>query len=163
MQKVKNYLTCRAEIEIQCGCKWMIYANRVWKCPVTWPKCFRPKMGRKWTILSRYASVNTDIDGKWVVNFEHTINQFFGYVRLPQPKYYFSSLLFFSFFILLRLSFSKPLNALYLKLERLVISGRTSVELKSGVPGWGDFPQSSPPKFETFKLLELDGSNFRSG
>ena len=29
--------------------------------------------------------------------------------------------------------------------------------MKSGVPGWGDPPQSGPPKFRTFKPLELDG------
>ena len=31
------------------------------------------------------------------------------------------------------------------------------MRLKSGVPGWGDPPQSGPPKFDTFKLVELDG------
>ena len=42
---------------------------------------------------------NNDIDGKWFVIFEHTINHLsFGYVRLPQLKCYFSY--FASFFLL---------------------------------------------------------------
>ena len=36
----------------------------VWRRPVTRPNCYRQKMGRKWTILNRYISVNTDFDGK---------------------------------------------------------------------------------------------------
>ena len=56
-------------------------------------------MGRKWTILNRYISVNTDFDEKRYVLFEHTINRLsFGYVCLPQPKYFFFSFVtFFSF------------------------------------------------------------------
>ena len=72
-------------------------------------------------------------------------------------------LFFFFFLFLLRLSPFKPLNALYSKFERLKISGRTSVRLKLGVPGWGDPPQSSPPKFWSFKPLQLDESNFPNG
>ena len=75
--------------------------------------------------------------------FEHTINRFsFGYVCLPQPEYYFSLffffLTFFFFIFLLRLFTLKPLNALYSKFDRLKLSTRTSVGLKSGVPRWGD-------------------------
>ena len=97
-------------------------------------------------------SIITDIDEKWFVISEHTIHWFaFGYVRLPQLKYHFSSfflLFFFLFIILLRLSTFKSLNALYSKFERLKISGRTSARLKLGVPGWGNPPQTSSPNFE---------------
>ena len=84
-----------------------------------------------------------DIDKKWFVIFKYTINYLsFGYVRLPKLEYYcisdfscFASffLLFFLFF--LRLSTYKPLDALYSKLERLKILGRTSARMKLGVPG----------------------------
>ena len=135
--------------------------------PVTWPKFYRPKVGRKWTILNRYISVITDIDEKWSVIFEHTINWLsFGYVHLPQPDYYFSSfflLFFFFFIILLRLSTFKPLNALYSKFEQLKISVRNSAQVKLRVSGWGNPPQTYPPKFWTFKSLELGESNFRNG
>ena len=76
--------------------------------------------------------------------------------------------LFSYFFFVFLLSFLalytfKPLNVLNSKFERLKISGRTRVQLKSGVPGWGNPSQSGSPKFCTFKPLELDGSNFRNG
>ena len=58
------------------------------------------------------------------------------------------------------LSTFKPLNAMYSKFERLKISGRTFVRLKSGVPGWGDLSQSSPPKILIFKSLELEVSEW---
>ena len=104
-------------------------------------------MGRKWTILNRNISVISDIDEKRFVISEHTIYCLSsGYVFLPQPEYYLSSFFFF-FLILLRLSTFEPLNALYLKLERLKISGRSSARLKLEVPGWGVPPQTSPPKF----------------
>ena len=64
--------------------------------------------------------------------------------------YFFFFLLFFFFLILLRLSTFKLLNALHPKFERLKISWRTSAELKLGVPGWGDPPQTSPPKLWSF-------------
>ena len=70
--------------------------------------------------------------------FEHIIDCLsFGYVRLPQPEYYFSSFFFFflTFFFLLRFSAFNPLNALYSKFERLKISGKTSAGIKLGVPG----------------------------
>ena len=133
----------------------MLYANRVWGCPVTWPKFYAPKMGRKWMILNQYISVITDIDEKWFVIFEHTINHLsLGYVCLPQLEYYFFSffLLFFFFIILLRLSTFKLLNALYSKFEGLKISGRASAQLKLGVPGWGVPPQTGPPKFWTLTI-----------
>ena len=54
----------------------------------------------------------------------------------PNLKNYFSC--FASFFLLfLPLPSFKLLNALYLKFERLKISGRTFVRQKSGVPDWG--------------------------
>ena len=100
-------------------------------------------MGKNWAILNRYISVITDIDGKWFVIFELTINRLsFGDVRLPQLEYFF-----FFFVFLLRLSTFKPLNALYSKFERLKISGKTSVGMKWGVQSCGDPPQLGPPKF----------------
>ena len=61
------------------------------------PNVHRPKMGKKLTNLNRYISVITDIDKKWFVIFEHTINHLsLGYVRLPQLEHYFSC--FVSFF-----------------------------------------------------------------
>ena len=65
----------------------------------------------------------------------------------PNSKTFFLRHLLYFFFLFL-LSTFKPLNALYSKFERLKISGRTSVRLKSGVPGWGDPPQLVPPNFK---------------
>ena len=117
-------------------------------------KILQAENGQKVDGLNRYISVITGIDEKWFVVFEHTINHLsFGYVRLPQFENYFSCfaslfLLLFSFLVfLLSLSTFKPLNSLYSKFERLKISGSTSVRQKSGVSGWGDPPQSGPPKF----------------
>ena len=46
-----------------------------------------------------HISVITDIDEKWFVIFEHTINCLFvGYVRLPQLEYFFFFFFFFTFF-----------------------------------------------------------------
>ena len=70
---------------------------------------------------------------------------------------------YFFFFFFLLLSTFKLLNVMYSKFERLKISGRTFVRLKSEVPGWRDPLQSGSPKFRTFEPLELDGSNFRNG
>ena len=103
---------------------------------------------------------------KMICAFEHTVNCLsFGYVRLPQPEHFFSFLSSFLLFFLflLRLSTFKLLNALYSKFKRLKMSRRTSAGMKSGVPGWGDLLQSCPPKFWTFKSLELDSSKFRNG
>ena len=100
---------------------------------------------------------------------------FFGCVRSLQHEYCFSSFfLFFCFFFfflvfffffrfLLRLSTFIRLNALYLKFERLKISGRTCVGLNSKVPSWENSSQSGLPKLWPFKALKLDGSNFRNG
>ena len=84
-----------------------------------------------------------------ICDFRHTSNRLsFGYVRLPQPEYYFSSFSsYFFFFFSSPAIYFNPLNALYSKFERLKITGRTSAEMKSGVPGWGDPPQLGPPKF----------------
>ena len=94
---------------------------------------------KKLTNLNQYISVMTDIDEKWFVILELTINQLsFDYVRLAQLGNYFScSVIFFLtfcflFFFLLPLCTFKPLNALYSKFERLKISGRNSVQLKWG-------------------------------
>ena len=93
------HLTWKVEIRTQCVCLYMLYANQVWGRPATWTKFYRPKVGKKWTILNRYISVITNIDEKWFVVSEHTINWLsFGYIHLPQLEYYFSS--FFSFFLL---------------------------------------------------------------
>ena len=94
------------------------------------------KWAKKWTILKRNISVTANFDGIWFVFFEHTINCLsFGYVRLPQPKYYFSSFFlktFCIFFFLFRLSTFKPIIALNSRFEQLKISGRTNVGLKLG-------------------------------
>ena len=86
------------------------------------------------------------------LRFEHTINCLsFWYVRLPKPEYYFSSFFLFLFLLfLLQQSTFKPLNALYLKFERIEISRRTSAEGKLGVPGWG-IPLSQA--LQNFELL----------
>ena len=118
-------------------------------------KLLQAENGKKLTSSYQYyISVITDINEKWFVVFEHTINHLsFGYVSLPQLENYFSCFafffltLFFFFVFLLLLSTFKLLNALYSKFERLKISGRTSVPLKSVVPGWADSSQSIPPKF----------------
>ena len=65
-----------------------------------------------------YISVITDINKKWFVIFELTINHLsFGYGRLLQLEYHlFCFLFFFNFFSSsLTLSPFKPLNRLYLK------------------------------------------------
>ena len=129
----------------------MLYVNRVWERPVTWPTFCRPKMGRKWTISKRSISVITDIDDKWFVIFEHTINRLsFGYVRLPQLEYNFSSFFLLFLLFLLQLSTFKPVYTLYSKFEQLKISGRTNVGLKSGVLGRG-IPSIASSKILTFQ------------
>ena len=56
--------------------------------------------GRKSSNLNGYISVITDIDEKWFVVFEQTINHLsFDYIRLLKLEYYFSCLA--SFFLLL--------------------------------------------------------------
>ena len=58
-------------------------------------------------ILNRFISVITDIDEKWFVSFEYTINCLsLGYVRLPQLEYYFSSFFSFLLFFFFLLFFS---------------------------------------------------------
>ena len=72
-------------------------------------KIYWPKMGKKWMILNRCISVITDMNEKWFVIFEHTINCFsFRYVGLPQLEYYFSFFLFLTFFL-----FSYSFPAIY--------------------------------------------------
>ena len=110
----------------------MLCTNQVWERPVTGSKFYRPKMGKKLTSLNRYISVITDIDEKYVVVFEHNINHLsFGYVGLSQLENYFSCFafflltffFFFSYFSVAVYFYSKPLNALYSKFERLKILG----------------------------------------
>ena len=101
-------------------------------------------MGRKLASLNRYISVIIDIDGKWFVIFEQIINHLcFGYIRLPQPVYYFSCFFFYTFLFFFHFSHT----IYFCKFERLRISLRTFVRQKSGVPGWGDFSQLGPPRF----------------
>ena len=55
---------------------------------VTLAEFHKSEIGKKLTNFNRYNSVITDIDKKWFVIFEHTINHlFFGYVHLPQLEY----------------------------------------------------------------------------
>ena len=47
-------------------------------------------MGKKLTNLNQYIVVVVDIDEKWFVIFQHTINHLsFDYVRLPQSDFFF--------------------------------------------------------------------------
>ena len=96
-------------------------------------------MGKKWTILNRYISVNTDIMENDLC-FLNTLSTAFRLVMFVYPNLnaiFLLLFLFLTFFlvILLRLSTFKPLNALYLMFQRLKISGRISVGMKLGVPG----------------------------
>ena len=77
---------------------WCFMQTEFGGLQVTWPRFYRPKMGRKLTILNRYILVIADIDQKWFAIFEHTINHSIGYVRLPQLNSYFCC--FASFFLL---------------------------------------------------------------
>ena len=53
--------------------------------------------GQKLTNMNQYILIIANINKKWFVIFEHTINHLsFGYVRLPQPEYYFFFLFLFS-------------------------------------------------------------------
>ena len=97
-------------------------------------KILQAENGQKVDEFEPIYPVITDIDEKWFVMFEHAINHpSFGYARLHQLENYFSwlasfLLLFFLFFFCFCLYLlSKPLTALYLKFERLMISGRTFV------------------------------------
>ena len=54
-------------------------------------------MGKKLTNLNQYIVVVVDIDEKWFVIFQRTINHLsFDYVRLPQSDF-FSFILLFSY------------------------------------------------------------------
>ena len=65
--------------------QWMLYANWIWGHPGTWPKFYKPKMGRKQTSLNQYISVITDINEKWFVIFQHSIHHLsFSYICSPQ-------------------------------------------------------------------------------
>ena len=117
-------------------------------------KFYKILQGKKLN-LNRYISVITNIDVTWFVIFEHTMNRLsFGYVRLPQLEYYFSSFasffLLFLFYFFMPLSSFKPLNALHSKFKRLKISGRTYERQKSGVPCWAD---TLNRVFQNFELL----------
>ena len=115
---------CKAEIWTQSGCLWILNANRVWGRPVTWPEFYRQQMGKKSTSLKWYISITTNIDEKWFVVFEHTINHLtFGYVRLPPLENFFFSC--FAPFFLLFFLFLLPSFA-------LKVSGR-DIGLKAGL------------------------------
>ena len=131
----------------------MLYANRVWGPLVTRPKFHKPKMGKKLTNLNRYISVITDIDEKWFLGLLSTTFLLLCLFTPTLIAYYFLFFIFFQFvFFLLPLSTFKSRNALHSKFEWLKISGKTFVRQKSGVPAWGDHPQSSPRKFELVNL-----------
>ena len=66
----------------------------------------------------------------------------------PNVNTIFFFVLFLTFFFLHRLSTFKPLNVLYLKFERLKISGRTSAGMKSGVRSWGEPLRRALQNFE---------------
>ena len=160
---------CKPEIQTQCGWLWMFHVDQIWGRPVTWPKFHSPTMGKKLTSLNQYISVITDIDEKWFVIFEHTIKDqppsfwLCSFTPTWNPIFLFWHLFSHFFFLFLPvLSTFRPLNALYSNFEWLKISGRTSVRLKSRVPGWGNSTQPGNQKFWTFKLLQPDGSNFRN-
>ena len=105
-------------------------------------------MGKKLTNLNRYSSVITNIDEKWFVSFEHTINCFsLGYVRLDllQLEYYCAC--FVSFFFL----FSFSSAAIYiLTAKRTVFKVEDIREdycvTEIGGARLGDPPQLRPPK-----------------
>ena len=115
------------------------------------------KWAKSWRIWIDISCVFvTNVDVKWFVILEHTINHFsFGYVRLPQLKYYFSCFAsFFLFFFLLPLSTSKPLNVLYnvlySKFERLNMSGSTFLcDRNRG------FQVGASPLLESSKILNF--------
>ena len=90
--------------------------------------------------LKRYIAIISDIDEKWFVIFEHTINHFFLIMFVyPKLNAVFSVLHLFSyvFSFFLPLSTFKPRNALSSKSERLKILWSISVQQKSGVlVGW---------------------------
>ena len=70
-------------------------------------KILQAKMGKKLTSLNRYILVITDIDEKWFVIFEHTINHLsFGYARLPQLENFFFLFCFFLIFCIFLVPFS---------------------------------------------------------
>ena len=96
-------------------------------------KFYRPKMGKNWTILNRYISVITNIDEKWLVIFQHTINCLsLGYVRLPQLEYFF----FFSYFFFF---FSYSSSAIYFVAK--------CTAFKAGPSPRGGIRGKAPPKF----------------
>ena len=103
-------------------------------------KILQAKIGKKLTNLNRNISVNPGIEEKWFVVLSTLSTTFllvmFVYPNLILVLHFFLTFFFF-FFFPLPLSTFKPLNAaLYLKFERLKISGRTLVQQKSRVPGW---------------------------
>ena len=140
-RKVNNSLIIPKALDGQIwilGSMW-VFMNALWKpslgAPGPWPKCYGAKMGKKLTSLNRSISVITDIDEKWFVVFEHTINHL-SFVYLKLILFFLLCIFFLPFFFFLPLSTFKLLSTLYSKFERLEISERTSVRLKSGVPGW---------------------------
>ena len=158
---------CKTELWAEYGCLWLLYANRVWGRPVTWPKFYRPKMDKTLMNLNRWISVISDINEKWFVIFEYTFNHapFFWLClcTLTWTSIFFV-LLFFSYFFSFFYFFPSYLLAnsqAIFKFEQLEITEKTSVGLKSGLPNWGHLPHLDPSKVWIVKLLLLDGSNFQ--
>ena len=120
--------------------------------------------GQKWAKVGEFEpiSITTDIDEKWFVIFEHTIYHLslVMFIRANLHTVLFFVFSNFFFLFLPKLSTCKPLNAQYSNFERLKISGRTSVRLKSGVPRWGILLKRA---LQNLERLQLDGSNFRVG
>ena len=118
----------------------MLYVNRVWGHSVTRPKCHRLKMGKKLTNLKQYISVIIDIDEKWFVIFEYTIDHLF-LVMFSYLKLKIIFLVLHFFFVFPMLSTNKLLNTLYLKFVRLKISGLLCDRNRECQFGWFPFNQ----------------------
>ena len=141
--KLENHLTRKAVIWTQCVCLSMLYANQVWRRQVDE---FEPAKADEFELI---YIVITDIDEKWFVIFELTINRlFFRLCLFPQLEYYFSC--FRSLLFLLLLSTFKPLNVLYSKFERLIYQGGLLCDRNRGCQ-IGGLAHSDPPKFWIFK------------
>ena len=136
-----------------------VFMNALWKPSLRAPshvtKIVQAKSGEKVDDFEPIYLGNYRYWWKIVCDFwAHYQLLLFWLCSFTPTRYYFSS--FFSFFllffflILLRLFTFKPLNALYLKFERLKISGRTSARMKLGVPGWGISLKLALQSFELF-------------
>ena len=102
-------------------------------------KILRAKNGQKLTKLNRYISIITDMDEKWFVVFECTINHLsFDKFAYPNLNTIFLVLHLFSyFFFLFRLPLStfKPLKRTEFKISAIENIREDFVRQKSGMPG----------------------------